>query len=579
MTMSAPFRIVFYSGSCVVGGAEQMARSLVGGLDRGFEPIVAGVDAQVVAHIAAGRPGVETRVLDEVTGRGDLRAVERQAAALRDLRADVVHVDRHLWSGQYGLLAAAWAGVPALCVVHGILPSASRSQRILTVATARLAACYVGVSDAVSREVRSQLRVPARVVRTVYNGVPPCARAAVGLDAVAGHDGGSAVVAPGGRPGVLFVGRLAREKGADVLLRAIAALPGVDAVVVGDGEQRDALERLVLALGLSDRVRFDGWVEQWWTRYVPQVVVVPSRSEAMPLVVLEAMSAGLPVVATRVGGSPEAVADSVTGLLVGPEDPAALASAIGSLLGDAARQRTMGTAGRAVVAERFDRARMIGAYQALYAELAVHAPPFRHARELLRVVDPKRRCVERGASWARRWPTIADRVAAVHPDVLRGRVLLVGVDAPTGAARSGAEWGRWSNDPRRLDATVLADLGDAGVLGRGEYDAVLAAEAAWAGADPHAVLANLWEALRPDGTLLVVTAPGRSTCSNAGGILGTLLERRWAVGAVDARAMPADSRVVVRLDKAVRLERRPSSVRNGMSAASDVSAASVDGAR
>ncbi|MGH8988731.1 MAG: glycosyltransferase family 4 protein [Acidimicrobiales bacterium] len=372
--MSAPprLRVAFYTDSPVVGGAENVARSLVASLGPRVEPIVLGTSTEVVAHISSGRAGTEARVLGKVAGRSDLRTVAAHAAELRDLGADVVQVDRHLWSGQYGVLAAWCAGVPALCVVHGVLPADSLSQRALTMATARLARRYVGVSDYVSRQVCRQLRVPAARVTTVHNGLVH--NGLVHDDPVHDdpvHDDGTAAAGSAREPvSVLCVGRLAFEKGFDVLVRAIAALPGADAVVVGDGAERSRLEALASELGVAGRVRFDGWVEGWAARYQPAIVVVPSRHEALSLVALEAMRAGLPVVATRVGGLPEVVDEPETGVLVEPDDAAALAGAIGALLGDAPRRTRMGAAGRERVAARFDHGAMVAAYEGLYASLA-----------------------------------------------------------------------------------------------------------------------------------------------------------------------------------------------------------------
>lgn len=542
-----------YSDSSVVGGAETVARAIVGSLGAGFEPIVAGVESRVVAHIASGRAGVATTLLDKVAGRRDLRTVARHAAALRELRADVVHIDRHLWSGQYGVLAAAWAGVPALCVVHGVLPASSRSQRLLTVATSRLPVRYVGVSQYVSRQVRRQLHVPAGRVHTVYNGIGPSRPPASGL--AASRPDPSSVV----RAGVLFAGRLAWEKGADVLVRAMATLPEADAVLVGDGPERHALEALASGLGVAERVRFEGWVERWSARYSPEVVVVPSRYEAMPLVVLEAMRAGLPVIATRVGGTPEVVADSVTGHLVAPDDPAALARAIGALLPDRRCREDMGAAGRARLHGRFDLGAMVASYEGHYAEVARRPTGAARARGIVQVAPPEvRRRVRRAMS---RWagpraarPGLAEQVAAAYPGALDGRVLLVGVDPPAGAGSDAARWVRWGHDPRALEVTVLADLERPGSLGRDEYDAVLGVEEAWATGGRGAVLANLWRALRPGGSLLVVTAgsPGRITGPGPSGVVAGELS---PAGPVDARRLPSGDQLVVRLEKAPRVER------------------------
>jgi len=151
------------------------------------------------------------------------------------------------------------------------------------------------------------------------------------------------------RPRVTFVGRLHPEKGLGVLLRAAGALrtPGAHVLIVGDGPQRAALERAVARRGLADRVSLVGAVPHDEVPAVlahADVVVLPSLSEELGSVLLEVMQAGRPVVASRVGGIPEAAVDGVTGLLVPPGDPAALAGAVDRLLADRPTAAAMGRA-------------------------------------------------------------------------------------------------------------------------------------------------------------------------------------------------------------------------------------------
>jgi glycosyltransferase involved in cell wall biosynthesis len=171
-------------------------------------------------------------------------------------------------------------------------------------------------------------------------------------------------------PVVGSLGRLERQKGFDVLLRAMAEVPEARLVIVGDGDERAALESLAERLDLGSRVRFEGWHEEprrWLTTF--DVFALPSRLEGFPLSIVEAMLAKLPVVATPVGSVAEAVRDGETGLLVSPEDPVALARALRELVGDEARRSAMGTLGRER-AKAFTADAMIAAYQALYDEVS-----------------------------------------------------------------------------------------------------------------------------------------------------------------------------------------------------------------
>jgi glycosyltransferase involved in cell wall biosynthesis len=151
-------------------------------------------------------------------------------------------------------------------------------------------------------------------------------------------------------PTIAVVGRLAPEKGIDVLLRALADLDGVRLTVAGDGPERARLDALADELGVADRVTWLGWVrhdELWAVLQQATVVAVPSRQDAFPRIAVEAAHLQRPVVASAVGGLRESVVDHATGLLVPPADPAALARALARVLGDPASARELGAAGRA----------------------------------------------------------------------------------------------------------------------------------------------------------------------------------------------------------------------------------------
>jgi glycosyltransferase involved in cell wall biosynthesis len=170
---------------------------------------------------------------------------------------------------------------------------------------------------------------------------------------------GGLEIAPAGEvegpPGyLLFVGRLRIRKGVEILLEALRKVPGAVLRIAGDGEHRAALERAAAALGPA--VAFLGTRDAAQVRTLLRgaaALVVPSIYEGMPLVVLEAMEAGVPVVASAVSGIPEVVVDGETGWLVPPEDPEALAHALEAVLTDPDEARRRGEAGRRRVAERY----------------------------------------------------------------------------------------------------------------------------------------------------------------------------------------------------------------------------------
>jgi len=170
---------------------------------------------------------------------------------------------------------------------------------------------------------------------------------------------------------LVFVGRLVRQKGLDVLLSALARLPEsacFELTIVGDGPLRRDLTERALRLGLGERVRFAGWVgreDMPGTLRQADAFVFPSRDEGMPNAVLEAMASGLAVAATRIAGNEELVVDGVTGFLVPPDDPAALAGALARLVGDRNLCWRLGAAGREKVAREYSWRVVAEAYLAL----------------------------------------------------------------------------------------------------------------------------------------------------------------------------------------------------------------------
>lgn len=170
-----------------------------------------------------------------------------------------------------------------------------------------------------------------------------------------------------------WIGRIVDVKGADVFVRALAALPPDEAgravgVVIGDGPARAAVEALAASLALGERVRFRGEVPDaapLMTGF--DAFVLSSRSEGTPIVVLEAMRAGLPVIATRIGGVPDVVNDPSTGWLVPAESPRALADAMVAALHDPADAVRRGRAGAERWRETYDVPRWVERHDAVYA--------------------------------------------------------------------------------------------------------------------------------------------------------------------------------------------------------------------
>lgn len=172
---------------------------------------------------------------------------------------------------------------------------------------------------------------------------------------------------------LVVVGALEARKGHDVLLDALARLGHPTLVVwcAGEGGARAALEAQRATLGLEAQVRFLGRVDDVAGLLAgADVMVMPSRQEGLGVAALEAMAAGVPVIASRVGGLPEAVVDGETGLLVPPDDAAALGVALARLAADSGLRRRLGAAGATRVRARFTMAGMAAATLAVYRQVA-----------------------------------------------------------------------------------------------------------------------------------------------------------------------------------------------------------------
>lgn len=348
-----------------VGGAQTVLLRLLRGLDRRrFRPAVACLyngQGSVAQQIRA--LGIE--VFDaRMRGKADLGALFRLYRHIRRTRPTILHA--HLFHANLPARALGrLAGVPIIICTEHTMAMEPRWRYRLNRWTVGLADRVVAISANVRDFCRTQIGLPEEKLVLIPNGVelpelplPTAreARAALGLP-----------------PDGLLLGAVSRldpAKGIDVLLEALVQVEDASLVVVGDGPQRAALETLAARLGLSARVHWAGF-QQDAVRLLPafDLFVQPSVYEGLPTTVMEAMAAGLPVVATAVGGTPEVVVDGVTGRLVPPRDPAALAAAIHALLHDPDRRRTMGQAGRERVAQHFSVEQMVRRTERLYDEL------------------------------------------------------------------------------------------------------------------------------------------------------------------------------------------------------------------
>lgn len=363
--MSGPVDVVMLLTSFAIGGTERQMVELARRLD----------PSRFRVHLACFHQ--RGRLLDDIPSHIPIREFPVQgflnvaavgrlisfASWCRSVDAAIVHTC-DLYANIFGLPGAALAGVPVrIANRREILTGDKSPAKLRTQRLAYRAAHAVVANSSAARDQLALEGVPVDKLRLIANGldtrrfVPVSPRAEIRR--------------------IVMVANLRPEKGQDTLLaaapRILARYPDASFTFVGDGPRREALETLTRALGVTDRVRFLGE-----SRDVAPILaehdlfVLPSRSEAFPNALIEAMATALPVVATDVGGIPEVVRPG-SGLLVRPDDERALADAVLALMDDPAAAAALGRAARTDVERHYTIDRMVERFEQLYlAEIETH---------------------------------------------------------------------------------------------------------------------------------------------------------------------------------------------------------------
>jgi glycosyltransferase involved in cell wall biosynthesis len=351
--------LAVYTDAAERGGAESSMGMFLERFRPDIQVTVVGPTESVVRWLAARRPGSRYAVLPEIRDKSDVRNMVRHRRAFRRLDPDLVHFNLSTMSSCQWALASVLTipGLPVVVLEHSPVgtwsPLSNRLKRI----TSSRADAHVAVGHRAARIIEGLGELPPGSMRVIHSGVP-----LEELDP------------PPRTTDDFVVGMLSRHdpvKGIDLAIRVVDRLgPGYRLVVVGDGAERANLERLVDDLGVGDRVELRGWDDR--ARHVLptfDVYLLPSRLEAFPVTVMEAMQAGVPVVATDVGSVREAVDDGETGFVVPVEDVDAMVEAVRRLRDDADLHRRRGARARQVGVERFDSEAAVAAWEALYDEV------------------------------------------------------------------------------------------------------------------------------------------------------------------------------------------------------------------
>jgi len=349
-----------------VGGAERVLLEVVRRLDRQrFEPTVCSLAP--AGALAAEFADLSVPVFDlGMTHPWHLPRARRLLGLLRHGEFDILHT--HLFHANVlGRVLARLAGVSVVVsTIHVAEPR--RWQLLLERWTAPLASRLVTVSEGVRRHLVERAHIPAERITVIPNGVDPARFRLRRGRFRRSEDIASTTFL------ITTVGRLHTQKGIRYLLKAarlvLSQRPEVLFLIVGQGPERDRLLQLRDQLGLRDRVRLLGFRPD-----VPQILidsdafVLPSLWEGLSIAMLEAMAAGLPVVVSDVAGAREVVTDGVTGLVVRPGDPTALARVAERLLDDASLRKRLAQAGRRLVLQQFKWEKVVSDTVALYDRL------------------------------------------------------------------------------------------------------------------------------------------------------------------------------------------------------------------
>ncbi len=373
----APRGLVFGFLDLADAGAQRLTLVTCRHLDRErFRPVVlcARGEGSLVARARA--EGWDVRTLGRLRRRFDLPAVAVLARELRELGCDILHVPLYSRASPYLRLAGRLAGV-RLTVAHDwSQPAPPPLLRRLADALLDGGTRFVAASEAQRGELLGR-GVPGGAIRVIHAGIEW---------ADFGRESRSAARRELGWPEaariVLVPARLQAVKGHADLLAALprvrAAIPGLQVLCAGEGPLRATLAARADALDLGGTVQWLGWREEMPRLLAAaDLVVLPSHVEGLPAALLEAFAARRAVVATAVGGVPEALTDGVEGRLVPARQPEALGAAILALLSDPARCEAMGAQGRRTVERRFDARtstrKLEEAYEAWLAEAARRA--------------------------------------------------------------------------------------------------------------------------------------------------------------------------------------------------------------
>lgn len=287
---------------------------------------------------------------------------------IEELRPDIIHSHRYK-EMLLGAILSPTVVSRHVITIHGYEPPTSLTIRLKSIISNTLcvgsAIARGGNFIVVADHLRECFNIPRYRCRTIHNGIQisnqhPCVRTRLPMD--------------DSRPPIIgWVGRMVSVKGLSTLLKAVAQMvwiPSPVLLLIGDGPERVSLELLAKTLGISERVHFQGFVEDARPFYKQMdLFALPSLHEGIPIALLEALGAGLPVVASAVGGIPQVLSSSGAGILIDSRSPSIWAKAMTDLVKDRHRMKALGECARRHVQDNFSVEGMASRYIAMYESI------------------------------------------------------------------------------------------------------------------------------------------------------------------------------------------------------------------
>lgn len=360
-----PRIILHLSSTSGPGGAEMLVSRIAAGLDQKRFRSIIGLFALGWLKDRCETLGLPTFVVP-MEGQWDFLWIVQCCRMVRQQNVSLIHA-HEFRANAFGALVAKLCGIPLVGTVHGKNYYPDHVKRRMAYRWASRAAHMVAVSHDLRRFLEERIGIAHDRISVIHNGVDMIQQVSLAqvrrLRSEFGVGEDEFVIG--------IVGSLYPVKGHACLFHALRTVlahrPKTRLLVIGQGDLEQTLEQKVSELGIEQAVSFLG-LRNDVPRVLPllDLFVLPSLSEGLSLALLEAMSAGVPVIASKVGGNPEIVVNGETGYLVPPQRSEELASRIIELMSDQESTRLLGERGREWVAREFTTARMLERYQDLY---------------------------------------------------------------------------------------------------------------------------------------------------------------------------------------------------------------------